>query len=192
MRPSRPTIAVTTPATITSIPATTTTLPTVTFTPTSRYVGLTFVSFEGEVPNTNGLRLLDTGCLDVATGHCDGAWVIADDQGPMLWVATQAPGSLVQTVHNVFTISGVGPAEALHFAQGRGDDPLHPPSNGSILALVRGSSDSTFHWTDIVAAWMITTMTTSRSTTGLAVFDACASYRADRNQKAPRQCPTGT
>src|SRR5882672_8328314 len=145
------------PASTTAVTrATSTTAPTVSFAPTSRYVGSTFTSFEGEIPNIKGLQLVDTGCLDVATGHCDGVWVVADDQGPMLWVATQAPGSLDQTVHEVFAISGIEPTETLHFAQG-GGDPSQGPANGSILALVRGASDPAFHWTDIVAAWTIST-----------------------------------
>lgn len=181
-----------TPLTVTTTANTTTTAaddPTgVRFSPTDRYVGLTFHSHEGEIPTSNGLRLLDSGCLAVSTGRCDGVWLVMDAQGPMLWVGAQAPSSLEQSVRQTYAITPSSAAASLHFAEGADSS---GSADGSILAFVRGDSDQTFHWVDIVRAWSIDPAANGvvpRSASGLRVLDACARYRAHPDSKAPRQC----
>jgi hypothetical protein len=166
--------------------------------PSSRYVGLNFVSYEGEVPNTNGLRMLDWGCVNVVARPQPGtilcqlevsAWYVTDAQGPMLWIATRQPGQNVAfTVQHTFDISPVPPTQELHFAESSGGP--GSVNDASTIALVRGVSDSSAHWTDIVAAWTISSDGTTiepRSTIGFTVLDACAVYRTSGG-KQPGNC----
>lgn len=172
-----------------SVPAASLVSSQVQFDRSDRYAGLSFTSTEGQVPPTNGLRVLDWGsCALLHPGPAPDElicgppdrwlWLLADNQGWVLWVATHAGVPNVGfTVLWSIDVSPPPTGESLHFSE-------HDPT---VLALVRGSSDSTFHWTDIVGAWTIDTeagTVTPRSTDGVTVFDLCAS----RPMKFPVSC----
>ena len=149
-----------------------------TLSPTSRSVGFTFVSFEGEVTGPNGLRPLDYACVQVVSTGCTvSAELVTDDQGPMLWLAQR--NFAVSVPQFRVTRSWVAPAlrsgQQLHFAE----------NPGLVVAIVQGTSDATFHWPDIVAAWKVDTTTgaiSSIPTTGVSVLDACAKDAAQHGK----------
>jgi len=160
------------------------------FTPTSRYAGLTFDSPEGAVPSTNGLRVLDWKCLDEVPGtqlgatRCEPdswAWYVVDANGAMLWFAHHAPGqSTVMVVDRALSVSFPPAGTQLHFADG----------NGHVLALVGGTTDASYHWTNVVAAWTLDPATgdvSPRSTDGVRVLDQCAQF-VNLGGKTPVEC----
>ena len=107
-------------------------------------------------------------------------WYVSDNNGPLLWIATMTPFSTF-SVQKAWDVSGVPPGMSLQLAE----------NNHSVLALVNGDSDASFHWTDIIAAWTIAwpgATITPRSPAGLIVYDACTRYRHDHQAKAPPDC----
>lgn len=151
-----------------------------TLTVTGRDVGFRFTTTEGEVSGPNGLKALDSKCVKVTSAGCVTiAEYVQDQQGPMIWVAQGGPlpSSLVMVTHS-YVPPPLASGEQLHFAE----------NSGLVAAIVQGSSDSTFHWPDIVAAWSIdpgTGAVASVPATGVSVLDACGQERAQPGKVLP-------